>query len=104
MLFALAESPDKVPWVIALSFGAQTLEGYVITPLVQSEAVKLPPAATILVQVLMGLLMGGIGVVLAALAAAGMVIVKRLYVEDGLGDDQSKADLQHAVDTTPKTG
>ena len=78
-------------WVVSLYLFAQSLEGYVLTPLVQRKAVELPPALTILVQVLMGLLVGGIGVVLAApLAAAAMVIVKRMYVEDVLGDAQTK--------------
>jgi predicted PurR-regulated permease PerM len=87
VLFALAESPQKALGVALLYLFAQNLEGYVLTPLVQDRAVKLPPAVTILVQVLMGLLMGGIGVVLAApLAAAGMVVVKRMYVQDVLGD------------------
>jgi predicted PurR-regulated permease PerM len=98
-LFALAESPQKALWVILLYMFAQSLEGYVLTPLVQDRAVKLPPAVTILVQVLMGLLMGGIGVVLAApLAAAVMVIVKRMYVEDVLGDS-----FDDQLDVAPET-
>ncbi|MBC7772857.1 MAG: AI-2E family transporter, partial [Pyrinomonadaceae bacterium] len=81
--FALAEDPNKAMWVVVLYVVAQNLEGYLLTPLVQSEAIHLPPAITILVQVLMGLLMGGIGVLLAApLTAATIVLIKRLYVED----------------------
>jgi predicted PurR-regulated permease PerM len=47
--------------------------------------VQLPPALTIAMQVVLGLLVGGIGVALAApLTAAGLVLVKMLYVEDVL--------------------
>jgi predicted PurR-regulated permease PerM len=54
---------------------------------VEKRAVALPPALTITAQVLLGLLAGGIGLVLAApLAAVSMVLVQRFYVEDVLGD------------------
>jgi hypothetical protein len=44
--------------------------------------VLLPPALTISVQVLLGVLVGAIGVALAApLTAVGVVLVKMLYVE-----------------------
>jgi predicted PurR-regulated permease PerM len=86
VLIALADSPGKAMWVIALAIVAQNLEGYLITPMVQRRAVEMPPALTILSQVLMGLLLGPLGVILAApLMAAGIVVVKMLYVEDALG-------------------
>ena len=87
-LLALAESPTKALWVVVLYIGAQSLEGYVLTPLVQRKAVELPPALLILFQVLAGLLLGALGLVLAApLLAAVVVSVKMLYVEDVMGDD-----------------
>jgi predicted PurR-regulated permease PerM len=86
ILIALASDPTKVLWVIALNVAAQNLEGYFITPMVQRRAVELPPALTILSQVLMGLLLGPLGVILAApLTAAAVVVIKMLYVEDTLG-------------------
>jgi predicted PurR-regulated permease PerM len=87
-LMAVAESPTKGMWVVALYVVAQSLEGYVLTPLVQRRAVEMPPAMLILFQVLAGLLLGALGVVLAApLLAVIVVAVKMLYVEDVLGDD-----------------
>jgi predicted PurR-regulated permease PerM len=86
-LLALAESPTKAMWVVVLYVCAQSLEGYVLTPLVQRKAVELPPALLILFQVLAGLLLGALGVVLGApLLAVVVVAVKMLYVEDVLGD------------------
>jgi predicted PurR-regulated permease PerM len=59
----------------------------VLTPLVEKRAVSLPPALTLTAQVLLGLLAGGLGLVLAApLTAVAMVLVQRLYIEDMLGD------------------
>jgi predicted PurR-regulated permease PerM len=86
-LLALSESPAKAMWVVLLYVCAQSLEGYVLTPLVQRRAVELPPALLILFQVLAGLLLGAMGVVLAApLLAVIVVAVKMLYVEDVMGD------------------
>ncbi len=86
VLIALADSPGKAIWVVALCVAAQNLEGYLITPLVQRRAVEMPPALTILSQILMGVLLGPLGVILAApLTAAAIVVIKMLYVEDTLG-------------------
>jgi len=47
----------------------------------------MPPALTITSQIVLGLLVGGIGVAVATpLAAAAMTIVRMLYVEDLLED------------------
>jgi predicted PurR-regulated permease PerM len=88
VLFALTSGdPGKVWWVTLLYIGAQSLEGYVLTPLVQRRAVQLPPALLILAQVLMGILAGGLGVVLAApLTAAVVVVVKMAWVQEALDD------------------
>jgi predicted PurR-regulated permease PerM len=62
-------------------------ERYVLTPLVEKRAVSLPPALTILSQVLLGVLAGGIGLALATpLTAVSLVLVQSFYVEDILGD------------------
>ncbi len=86
-LFAISDDPSKVLWVAALYLFAQSLEGYVLTPLVQRKAVELPPALLILTQVLMGTLGGGIGLVLAApLTAAALVVIMMAYVREALDD------------------
>lgn len=89
ILFALAdpEAGNKVFWITILYVIAQTFEGYILTPLVQKKAVDTPPALLILFQVLAGLLMGGLGLMLAApLLAAIVVAIKRLYVHEVLGE------------------
>jgi predicted PurR-regulated permease PerM len=97
ILIALAADPTKALWVVALNIAAQNLEGYLITPLVQRKAVRLPPALTILSQVLMGLLLGPLGVILAApLTAATIVAIQMLYVEDTLGTPVKDVDVSPA--------
>lgn len=87
-LVALLQGPSSVVWVLGLYLGVQMLESYVVTPMIQKQAVSMPPALLILAQVLFGLLAGPLGIILAApLAVAGMVLVQTLYVQDVLGDD-----------------
>jgi predicted PurR-regulated permease PerM len=87
VLIAFMEGPRQAFYVLLLYIAIQSLEGYVLTPLVQHRTVSLPPAVIILSQVLLGVLLGTLGVLLATpLAASVMVLVKMLYVEDTLGD------------------
>jgi predicted PurR-regulated permease PerM len=78
-------------WVMLLFVAVQILESYVLAPLVQHKAVHLPPAVVLFSQVLMGVIVGGLGVAVATpLAAAIMVAVSMLYVEDALGEKNAK--------------
>lgn len=86
VLLALTVSPTLALWVALLFVGIQTLEGNVLTPLVQARAADLPPVLLLLAQILAGALFGLLGVALAAPAAAvAMVLVRRGYVEGWLG-------------------
>jgi predicted PurR-regulated permease PerM len=59
------------------------LEGYVVTPLVQRRAVRLPPALTVVIQLLMWTVAGLLGVAIATpLGAACLVVIKKLYLHD----------------------
>ena len=86
-LLALATSGEQAAYVMALYLVVQTLEGYVLTPLVQRKAVELPPVLTIAAQVGLSMAAGPIGLLVAVpLAASTMVTVQMLYVDDRLGD------------------
>ena len=87
VLLALVESPDKAIWVTVIYLVLQNIEGYILLPLLQRGAVDTPPALLILSQVLMTMLVGGLGLALAApLLAVVLVTVKMLYVHDVLGE------------------
>jgi predicted PurR-regulated permease PerM len=88
VLVALSESWQLALWAGGFYLVLQGLESYLLTPLIQERAVALPPAVVIAAQVLMGLLFGILGVILATpLAALALVMIKRLYVEDLLEAD-----------------
>ena len=87
VLVALMVSLTKVASVVVVFGIVQTLESYVITPLVQQRAVSLPPVILITAQIAMGVLAGATGVLLAApMAVVVIVLLQMLYVEDILGD------------------
>ena len=82
VLIALTQSPEQALYVLMLYVVLQSVDGYVFTPFVQKRTVELPPALTIMAQVLFGVLLGGVGVVLATpLTASALVLVRMLYVE-----------------------
>ncbi|MBW3563461.1 MAG: AI-2E family transporter [Acidobacteria bacterium] len=83
ILLGLAESPRTGLLVAVLYLVIQLLESYLLTPLIERRTVWLPPAMTILAQMLMGLLFGALGVIVATpLLAVIVVLVKMLLIED----------------------
>ena len=102
LLLALANSGQQAAYVLALYLVVQTVEGYVLTPLVQRKAVELPPVLTISAQVGLSMAAGAIGLLVAVpLAAVGMVTVQMLYVDQRLGDSVAadiREDARREVD------
>lgn len=79
---ALIISPQDALWVLLLYVAVQQLESNLISPLVMKGAVKLPPALSVLVQALMAIVFGFLGLLLAVpMLAVALVLVRRLYVE-----------------------
>lgn len=96
IIVAFAEGPQVAMWVALVFLAVQMIESYVLAPLIQHRAVHLPPAAILFAQVLMGAIVGALGVAVATpLAAAVMVAVSMLYVEDALGDPSASPDQRN---------
>jgi len=93
ILVGFAEGPQLALYIALLFLGVQMIESYILAPLIQHRAVHLAPAAILFSQVLMGAIVGALGVAVATpLAAAVMVAVGMLYVEDALGDPSARPD------------
>lgn len=87
ILLAFIESPVSALYVLGLFVGVQIIESNVVTPLIERETVELPPALTIIFQLALSVMIGGLGLVLATpLLAVLMVVVQLVYVQDILGD------------------
>jgi predicted PurR-regulated permease PerM len=83
VLLALMHSPMQALYVVGLYLVLQSVDGYLLTPLVDRCTVSVPPALTLAAQ----MLLGGLGLALASpLTAAAIVLVQKLYIEDTLGD------------------
>lgn len=98
LLLAFIESPITALYVLALYVGVQLIESNVVTPLIERETVELPPGLTIVFQLALAVMVGGLGLVLATpLLAVIMVVVQMVYVVDVLGD--ADTGLKERVDT-----
>lgn len=87
VLLGLSKGVATGAWALGVYTLCHMVEGYVVSPLVQRHMVKLPPALTILALTFAGAAFGPLGIVLGTpLAAAGLVMVQRLYVNEVLGD------------------
>ena len=87
ILLAFIESPIKAVYVLILFIGVQIIESNLVTPYIERRTVELPPALTVVAQVALGILIGGLGLILATpMLALVMVLVQKVYVEDVLGD------------------
>ena len=83
VLIALSQSPSQALYVLILYLAVQNLDGFVITPLIQQRAVEIPPVLIIASQLLLAVIFGFLGLLLAVpLVAAVFIIVKMIYVED----------------------
>lgn len=86
VLIALTQGMQQAIYVAVLFLLIQNLEGFVLTPLVQEKSVELPPALVLASQLLLGVLFGFLGILLAVpVVAVAYVLVRTLYVEDVLG-------------------
>lgn len=87
LLVGWSQSPSMALWVLLLYIVIQTLESYLITPLIQQRNLQIPPALLLAVQLLMGLMYGVLGLMIAApLTVVALVLVRMLYIRNVLND------------------
>ncbi len=86
-LVALTQGPVYAASVVLMYIGVHFVEGNFITPMVQAEATSFPPVLAILSTVAFSLLLGPVGVLLAApLTLFFIAAVELLYVQQALGE------------------
>jgi len=82
VLLALMASTDTAIIVALIYIVSQTVVSNIVTPLIQKKMINLPPALTIISQVIMGTLSGVLGIILAVpLLAIIIILVDELYVK-----------------------
>jgi predicted PurR-regulated permease PerM len=87
ILLGFIVSPEKALYVLGLYVGVQLIESNIVTPIIERETVEIPPALTIVFQISLAALVGGVGLILATpFLAAIMVVIQMVYIQDILGD------------------
>ncbi|WP_439568140.1 AI-2E family transporter [Sphingopyxis sp.] len=88
VLLAFTVSPATALWTLVLFLVIQQLQGNFLQPMIQKQAVDVPPAVLLFAVVAAGVLFGFLGVLLAApLTVVVYVLVQRVYVKTLLGKD-----------------
>ena len=91
VLLGFLQGPAIALYVVILYMGVQAVESNVITPFIQREMVHLPLAMIIIAQVILGILVGGLGLILATpIVAAVIVLIRMIYIEDILNQQIAK--------------
>ncbi len=104
ILLAFIDSPITALYVLGLYIFVQLIESNIVTPFIERETVELPPGLTIVFQLALGVLVGGLGLVLATPLLAGIVVaVQMLYIEDVLGDHPTAKALEDVDETEVAT-
>lgn len=106
LLLAVPDGTNAVLMVLAVYLSVQTLESYVVTPLVQKEKVSLPPVLVISSQLIFGTLFGLIGLAMATpLTALGMQLIDRVYVGAWLERERPSSEIitEASANTKPET-
>jgi predicted PurR-regulated permease PerM len=82
VLLALTISLNSAIIVALIYIVSQTIVSNIVTPIIQNKMINLPPALTIISQVLMGTLSGVLGIILAVpLLSIVFILVDELYVK-----------------------
>lgn len=82
VLLAFTVSTNMAILVAIIYITSQTIVANIITPLIQKKMINLPPALTLISQLIMGSVSGALGVILAVpLLAITIILVDELYVK-----------------------
>ncbi|MDB9527825.1 AI-2E family transporter [Oscillatoria sp. CS-180] len=101
-ILALLESPWKAAAVVVLYVVIQQLESNFLTPLVMNHQVSLLPAATLLFQLVFGLLFGFFGLFLALpIVVVGQVWLEEVLVKDIMNTWQKPSPVDNYRTTQP---
>jgi predicted PurR-regulated permease PerM len=92
VLFAFTLDLSAVAWTVGAIVVIQQVDGNIASPLIQKQAVALPPALLLFALVGLGIVFGWLGILLAApLTVIGMVVVQKLWVREVIGEKVSVA-------------
>jgi predicted PurR-regulated permease PerM len=87
MAVGIVQAPNNWGWVMVVIYGVSFAQSQIITPLLVSGSIRLPPVLVLLGQIVAGAFFGFLGLMLAVpITAILMVLVQEVYIKDILGD------------------
>lgn len=103
ILLAFIQSPMKAVYVLGLFILVQIIESNLVTPFVERRTVEMPPALTVVAQVALGIMIGGLGLVLATpMLVLVMVLIQMVYIQDVLGDKDIDVSSPKSIGQEPE--
>ena len=98
VLLALTISTNMGILVAALYIISQTITANIVNPLIQKKMINLPPALTLISQLIMGAISGALGIILAVpVLAIVVILVDELYVKR-INEGEPHIDAKETVD------
>ena len=95
VLLALTVSTNMAILVAIIYITSQTIVANIVTPLIQKKMINLPPALTLISQLIMASVSGVLGIILAVpLLAILIILVDELYVKKIAHNDDEKLDKE----------
>ncbi|MDB5003216.1 MAG: hypothetical protein JWQ34_1441 [Mucilaginibacter sp.] len=93
VLLALTMGTNIAIMVALIYIASQTIVANIVTPLIQKKMINLPPALTLISQLIMGTVSGALGIILAVpLLAILIILVDELYVKKIAHNDDKELD------------
>ena len=87
VVVAIVQAPQNIIWTIVIIYGVSFIQSQVVSPVLASERMNMPPILVLLGQIIFGFFFGFLGLMLAVpLSACVAVLVDEIYVKDVLGD------------------
>lgn len=83
VLLAFSNGPLNALWVGVVFLGLHVIEGYVLTPLLAKNSVRLPPALTLVGQSIFGALVGPIGLTFSTPLLVVAVVAGKAWRKQG---------------------
>jgi len=82
VLLSLTISTNTAIIVALIYIVSQTIVANIVTPLIQKKIINLPPALTLISQLIMGAVSGALGIIMAVpLLAIAIILIDELYVK-----------------------
>lgn len=95
----ILQVPQSIGWIIIIVYGVSFVQSQIVSPILASENMNMPPVMILVGQIVFGIFFGFLGIMLAVpMTAIAMILVDEIYVKDILGDRGQDDKSKHVGD------